>query len=134
MIGELYITFELAKILKEKGFDWPCNGHWFIGKDKTFNCAVSPMNWNEMKTSLDWVSCPTMDMVCRWLRQKYQKHCDVSYDYTLNWYFQIIDLRQTVEYDYPEMKIYHAENSTGFNYYEDAMEAAIKYCLENLIK
>jgi hypothetical protein len=32
------------------------------------------------------------------------------------------------------MKIYHAENSTGFNYYEDAMEASIKYCLENLIK
>ena len=50
MEDEYFITFEIAKILKEKGFDWPCNGYW---KDKTFNCAVYPMNWNEMKTTLD---------------------------------------------------------------------------------
>lgn len=133
-MNEVFCTFEIATILKKIGFDVPCYGHWFIGKDKTFNCAVSPMNWNSMKTDLDWVSCPTYDMICRWIREKYQKHCSISYDYTLNWYFQVIDLRQTVEYDYSEMKIYHSDNETNFKSYEEALESCIKFCLNNVIK
>jgi hypothetical protein len=36
-------------------------------------------------------------------------------------------------FDYSELKYYHTENETGFNSYEEAVESAIKYCLENLI-
>jgi hypothetical protein len=67
------------------------------------------------------------------VREVHNKYCDIGYDIDLEWYFQIIDLKEVVEYDYPETKKYHAENETGFKTYEEAVEAAIKYCLENLI-
>ena len=68
-----------------------------------------------------------------WLREVHHKHCDIGYDIDLKWFFQIIDLKETVEYDYPETKYYHTENETGFDTYEDAVEMALKYVLENLV-
>ena len=63
----------------------------------------------------------------------HNKHCDIGYDVDLDWFFQIIDLKETVEYDYTKTKYYHAEHACGFKSYEEAVEAAIKYVLENLI-
>jgi hypothetical protein len=77
---------------------------------------------------------PTHQMAMKWLREVHNKHCDVGYDIDLCWFFQIIELKELKEhFDYSELKYYHTENETGFNSYEEAVESAIKYCLENLI-
>lgn len=128
MIKEDYCSYEVAKILKEKGFNESC-----------YTCYVEKeiSHYDYSSTNYELIdgviSCPTIQMTMKWLREIHNKHCDIGYDIDLHWFFQIIDLKETVEYDYPETKYYHAENETGFNSYEEAVEAALKYVLENLI-
>ena len=128
MIKEDYCSYEVAKILKEKGFNESC-----------YTCYVEKeiSHYDYSSTNYELIdgviSCPTIQMTMKWLREIHNKHCDIGYDIDLHWFFQIIDLKETIEYDYPGTKYYHTENETGFNSYEEAVEAALKYVLENLI-
>lgn len=126
MIKEAYVSFEVAKLLKEKEFNERSSASY----DSKGQLQEGYGYWN--KTPI-WYAAPTHQMACAWLRETHNKHCDIGYDIDLKWFFQIIDLKETVEYDYPETKYYHTENETGFNTYEDAIEASLKYSLENLI-
>lgn len=130
MIQEDYVSFEVAKLLKEKGFHEPCIATYNL-TTKDFAVEEIYQDWTTCWKT--YVSAPTHQMAMKWLREKYNKHCDMGYDLDLEWYFQIIGLKEIVEYDYPEPKYYHAENETGFKTYEEAVEAALKYVLENLI-
>lgn len=117
MITEDYCSFEVAKLLKDKGFDEPC----------------TELNKLCLRDGEKPVLKVTHQKAMKWLREVHNKHCDVGYDLDLGWFFQIVDLKETVEYDYPEAKYYHIENEVEFNTYEEAVEAALKYSLENLI-
>ena len=75
----------------------------------------------------------TLQMAMKWSREVHSLHCNSNYDFVLGWYCQITSLKETVEYDYEEMKHYHPDKDNGFSSSEEACEAAIKYCLENLI-
>lgn len=123
MITEDYCSYELSKLLKEKGFK--CGATYSKGFVKDGDGFVGGLVRHEDKI--------THQMAMKWLREVHNKHCDIGYDIDLGWFFQIIDLKETVEYDYPETKYYHTENEIGFNFYEEAVEAALKYALENLI-
>ena len=146
MIKEAYCSFEVAKLLKEKGFPQDYDiYHSMVYNEKDYEYEVKRMateTWfikagtlSSYPVGVPEPKCyaPTHQMAMAWLREVHNKHCDIGYDIDLHWFFQIIDLKETVEYDYPETKYYHTENETGFNSYEEAVEAALKYCLENLI-
>ena len=124
MITEDYVSFEVAKLLKEKGFD-----------ELTYACFSS--NGKETRYGYratgDDINRPTLQMAMKWLREVHNLHCAVDYDFVLGWYCQITSLKETVEYDYEEMKHYHPDKYNGFSSPEEACESAIKYCLENLI-
>lgn len=124
MTQEAYCSFEVAKLLEEKGFEQHKCQHSYDSKGR--------FKWSD---DLDPYECsaPTHQMAMAWLREIHNKYCDIGYDIDLDWFFQVIDLKETVENDYPETKRYHTENDTGFNTYEKAVEAALKYTLENLI-
>ena len=126
MITEDYVSFEIAKLLKEKGFD-ECT---LLSYDKNGNNKDILRPFLEREGD---VRKPTLQMTMKWLRSEHGLHCSVDYDYVLGWYCQITSLKETVEYDYEEMKHYHPENDNGFSTPEEACEAAIKYCLEKLI-
>lgn len=128
MSKEQYVTFEVAKLLKEKGFDWGCNGYWFISEySKVFNISPSrnPQNWNEVKTDLDWLSCPTQQMACRWLRKEKGIHIlpEISEVKENPKYYCMIWKTSTLESFIIEL----------FDSYEDAVEVALEYALKNLI-
>lgn len=125
MSKEAYVTIETAKLLKEHGFEWECNRYYYDGE---YYFVTISDNWND-DTGL--VSIPTHQMALAWLREVHNKHCDIGYDVDSNWFFQIIDLKETVECHYTEAKCYHVE--TEFNTYEEAVEAACLWALENLI-
>jgi len=135
MITENFVSFETAKLLKEKGFEaytlmvykLPSQ---LLHIDKEY--LVGNNNCITKGDSIE-ILAPTHQMAMKWLREKHNKHCDIGYDIDLEWYFQIINLKETVEYDYPEPKYYHSENETNFKTYEEAVEAALKYVLVNLI-
>ena len=134
MIKERYCSFEVAKLLKEKGFNYEVRTYYQFDSETKETELIhddrldTPNLW-----SGDYYSAPTHQMAMDWLREIHNKHCDINYDIDLDWFFQIMDLKETVEYDYPETKYYHTENETGFNTYEDAVESALKYCLTELI-
>lgn len=130
MITEDYCSFEVAKLLKEKGFDVPCLAHWFIGTDRNFSISNTPQNWNEIKTDLDWLSCPTHQMAMKWLRE--EKNIFIVIEPHVYDYINEKNKSYTCSlwvgdnyYEYLESKDYPS--------YEEAVEVALKYSLENLI-
>lgn len=117
MIKEQYVSFEVAKLLKEKGFKEETHGNYYLGGkfDGEFE-ESSKVNWNKFfKTP---IAAPTQQMVMRWLREVHnikimiRPYVDGTYSYEiLNGFWYV-----------------------NFDSYEDAAEEAIKYCLENLVK
>ena len=119
MITEDYVSFETAKLLKERGFDEYCGYYDQTGEYwgyHTFN-----HNGDE------YVSAPTLQMAMKWLREIYSLEIYPYHDFPKvgdKWWFEIIK--------YPNSVSEH-ESETAYNTYEQACETAIKYCLENLI-
>lgn len=132
MITEDYVSFETAKLLKEKGFD--CNTNCYYIEDFK-DLYYSPIRQNHNKRIINnefdidinipsgKMSAPTLQMTMKWLREVHkifisiQQHMDMSYV----WY--------AYEDGAPKGWDRESHNST----YEEACKAAIKYCLENLI-
>jgi hypothetical protein len=127
MVTEDYVSFETAKLLKEKGFN----------KD-AYTMSMYDENGEAkdvllLRVGEEPVLRPTLQMAMKWLRKEHNLHCNSDYDIIMGWYSQITSLTETVEDHYTEMKHYHPEKANGFSSPEEACEEAIKYCLENLI-
>ena len=145
MITEDYVSFEIAKLLKKKGFDERCKYVWELDKanDPQDNDGISKIcaerfmegesfvDNSDIKKVFeyeDWFEdyhkvylCPTLQMTMKWLRKVH--HIDIS----------IIPLRSHKEY-LPRIEsdaISH--DAIPCKEYEEACEIAIKYCLEHLI-
>ena len=137
MITEDHVSFETAKLLKEQGFDCACKA-WYAEYTSQFGgekySTIEFDNHNKFNENYKFIChAPTLQKAMKWLREVHNLHCHSDYDYVMGWYCQITSLKETVEYDYEEMKHYHPEKDNGFSSPEEACEAAIKYCLENLI-
>ena len=63
-ITEDYVSFETAKLLKEKGFDEPCWNYYYDSKLEHYFRPVKNNEW-----PLNRVSAPTHQMVLKWLRE-----------------------------------------------------------------
>ncbi|MBQ6958158.1 MAG: hypothetical protein IJP77_06335 [Bacteroidales bacterium] len=131
MITEDYVSFETAKLLKEKGFDEPCQFLYF-SKYKQEGDFVG--NFNARKNSEineASYSAPTLQMAMKWLREEKKLNCitDVSFNQNRNeeteYYFSVWENKPPYEL--------LRESSQTFSTYEEACKTAIKYCLENLI-
>ena len=122
-IQEDYVNFETAKLLKEKGFDEcplfrydDCGELWVQG------------GYNK---TLKWhFPAPTLQMAMKWLREVHNIFIAIEphmYDY-------INEKNSSYVASLWQGDNYY-ENITSKDYptYEEATEAAIKYCLENLI-
>ena len=114
MITEDYVSYETAKLLKEKGFD-------------SDECEV---HYNpEDHTQYDI----TIQMATKWLRKNFNLN-PFPYALSLGWAFDVFNLSDR---DITGCKkLYSMDFSTKsacYETYEEACEAAIKYCLENLI-
>lgn len=129
MVKEEYVSFETAKLLKERGFECFNTNKWYYPEDgHIYEGKIA------MSTTSPQVMAIPQSLVMRWLREVHNLHCDIGYDIELGWYHQIVNLKETVSiFDYTEMKVYHSDHDFGFHNYEEACEAAILYCLENLI-
>lgn len=128
-LQEDYVSFETAKLLKEKGFDEICETAYetITNAHEVEQCSIS--SWGK----LGQVKRPTLQMVMKWMRKWHNLHCDVGYDFKLGWHIQITSLKEVVQDHYTEMKTYLPNKAVNYPSYEEACEAAIKYCLEKLI-
>ena len=152
MIKEAYCSYEVARLLKEKGFNIPTEMVWyehapsynvahireagskkldyFYWDEDTERKSFYTNNTNDNNSMPEYIigkvySAPTHQMAMAWLREMHG-----------------IDI--VIEISDPSVKdrkyycvIWDKNNDSYildlFSSYEEAVEAALKYCLENLI-
>lgn len=123
MITEDYVSLETAKLLKEKGFDGVCRTAYEMITDKHEVEQCSPSSWGK----LNQIKRPTLQMAMKWLREVH-KIVPIILAGGDSYWFRIDKANE----DNWKNTIY-IENEKLFPTYEEACEASIKYCLENLI-
>ena len=129
MITEDYISFETAKLLKDKGFDVRCKNYFSLNNDDirhNLNKKYgAKKNWNSIELC---VSRPSQSLAMKWLREVHRLSIEPYYNLVLSW---VVDIKHIGKHT--DTKEFEEVRSQSYNSYEQACEAAIKYCLENLI-
>ena len=151
MIREDYVSFESAKLLKEKGFVQPTRHYYSY--DGRLGYAASEYNWNQTIGDYCDYSCISLQMAMKWLREVHNILLVVDYEYEYDstpYYYKIYRLGingkperiaiKGTSYDKDNNPTEHIvsyrdweRSRNDYPLYEEACDAAIKYCLENLI-
>jgi len=140
---ECYVSLEVAKLLKEAGFDWKCNGT-FISEDGiqyAFIKMDAACDSNNSKYNPHNISAPTLDIAQRWLREV--KGIYVESVLCVNrgtsghsFGFSIAEISEdlsTVKILYPST-YFDEEETKGFMKYELPLEVGIKKALEIILE
>jgi hypothetical protein len=123
-IIEDYVSFEIAKLLKENGFDEDTicvyiGRHLLIKGEGTISNA----------TDMPIIPAPTLQMAMKWLREVHNIHITIDCDIC-----DSFDFYSTIRIKSEESwKTYVEYEDEGSNTCEEAAEKAVKYCLTNLI-
>ena len=137
MIQEDHVSFEIAKLLKKKGFEYNLDeSYWIIDSNET-------LWWISRIGGYDYVDNPTepqqrpknsyrtvtIQMAMKWLREVYKRCIVISPEATDDdgsagclWQWRV-STRLCVQCTSEDL----------YELYEEACEAAIKYCLEKLV-
>lgn len=143
MIEEAYVSFETAKLLKEKGFNEKCRV-WSWESPSTPGKINTSSSWestpfvesyrnSQLKSEV--YAIPTHQMVGRWLRENYDlliivdgNLCEHSSNH-IDWIASYKYYRKK-----DDLNFYCCRFVPGiWGSYESAYEEAIKYCLKNLV-
>lgn len=96
-MNNLFVSYELSLLAKEKGFDEPCLGHYqdniemfthnsikgklnlgFLGQ-----CKSEPYDWNNVPNwgvkTQKFYSAPLYQQLVDWFREKHKLHLDVTF-------------------------------------------------------
>lgn len=144
-VTEDYVSFNTAKLLKEKGYDETCRAFWkdWNGQTMLYYCDRSQMfDWcnnsmlekhynNNEETN---IAAPTLQMACKWLMEIH--NCIITFDYDS---YENADDSSIIETGY-SFTLQRKEKPTEYEYihdwvystYEEAVEEAIKYALTKL--
>lgn len=130
-ITEDYVSYEVAKLLKEKGFDVPVKNYFSLIKDAMLHNLDkkygAKKNWNAFDIC---ISRPSQSLALKWLREVHNIFIEIRY----------VPDKFTDEPCYKAM-IWNMDTEIGtplspnvsYTYFETCVEAALKYTLENLI-
>ena len=134
-IKEDYVSFEIAKLLKEKGFDGFCE-RFYDYYPETGEVHICGCDEHNNSRYDDEFSMPTLQMAMKWLRIEHNIHIEphivktkYSYGYLPN-YIDLKELKQHFPFD--EFDFSNADKYACITY-DKACEVTIKYCLEKLI-
>ena len=142
MIKEVYVSFEVAKLLREKGFEEICNAYYedygtkqslFISNKRgSFNIGYKQhddlaLRFNTQKDNYK-CSAPTQQMAMKWLREKHNLFICIEYDPPV-FSAEIYKMDEVDEYGSAKRIPPIFVNKS----FEMVCEAAIKECLENII-
>lgn len=147
MIKEQYVSFEIAKLLKEKGFPQEYDiYHSMVYNEEDYEdeyevqrmvleirlvkagtLSSYPLGVPEPKCY-----CPTQQMTMQWLREKHNIHIGITFGWVSGYNAQV-DWAEESEKgnDKPACCVWRTDLNTT---YEAAVEAAIKYCLEEIVR
>lgn len=137
MITEDYVSFETAKLLKEKGFDCACKV-WYSEYTSQFGgekyTSIEFDNHNRFEENYKFICyAPTLQMAMKWLDEVHNIKVQLAFhpvksDY--GWYACLLQIQPKEDGDYSVKS--HILPKTDLSY-KRTCETAIKYCLENWI-
>jgi len=130
MVKERYVNFEVAKLLKDKGFDEPCLGFYsLIKKELKFSAfPVSNSQWLDstmFDSSIIVISAPTQAMACDWLREKHKIHIVLLFMPRKGYVASICDISDLDNLIYMVDIKYYPDIESAYN-------EALKYVLTNV--
>ena len=131
MITEDYASYEVAKLLKEKGFDEPCQHFYKFDSNELYRGTV----FTNTQIGDKFYNAPTHQMAMKWLREEYKIAINIriTCKKTISYAFDIWDFEIIHPNEFVGGTIDMREQQFDFKSYEEAVEAALKYSLENLI-
>ena len=134
---ECYVSLEVAKLLKEAGFNWEVNHYYLTQNGKTevkSDFRHPAQNYNEPMATMDSKSfefevCsrPSLDVAQRWFRE--EKNIAIDINSNKQGFYVFIARRINMEdYTLPSVLCISACN---FNTYEEALENGLVVLLNN---
>lgn len=135
-ITEDYVSFETAQLLKQKGFAVPVRTFYnpkYRGEKVSDGTALINYNADPEDGSV-LCSAPTLQMACKWLRNVHNIIITIDFDI-----YESCDDDTEVGFGFTLQKkktpdVYDYIHYEEFDTHEEATEAAIKYCLTEVIK
>ena len=132
MSKEVFVSFEVAKLLKEKGFDWECSTYLYT--INVYNYGDEPCRFqiNDSKNSelaSDKMTAPTQQMALRWLKEIHGLWIIIMPCENGDCYFEIYKRYGKIW----KNNVYDHTKYENFDEPENAVEAALQYVLTNLI-
>jgi len=140
-MNEQYVSFEVAKLLKEKGFNGYChvihinNHNSLIGKVINNSELITTHEYKFCKDQENCITIPTQQMACQWLREVHKIDISVTPD-DGSWWIKITELESWSSVfngkvlNSNDIKYaYKGDTSTK----EGCYEAGLWYVLKNLI-
>ncbi len=118
---EDFVSFEIAKKLKDKGFNYPCIGHYV--DNHLYIAHYHNAFHSDIDESLD---APTISQVLKWLREEKEIYCLPFFEQGIDMWLFCIERPQT-GCDFAE---YISESI--YNTYEAAALVGIEYILANI--
>lgn len=142
-MNEDFVTYEIAKKLKEKGFNEPCYGYYHLnGGDDSFELCG-----NDSFDFLNSLNCfriaaPTISQVLKWLRDKKKIFVAINIGYCYESYEKPFPTNPKMEpilkgYYYGIWELDNLNDKNASSEYFEAPEfailAGIEYVIDNLI-
>lgn len=119
-MSEDFVSFDLAKKLKKKGFPQYTEKSYFVGDHKKRMCSVGTFLHVHTQNTEHLIAAPTIAQVLKWLRER-----DIQ---VAPWYHRIKKQWScAVSYNNGEY------NTILYNDYTDAAMSGIEYVIDNLI-
>lgn len=130
-ISEDYCSYEVAKLLRDKGFEVPCHSYyeWFKSDVTLFEGFLPEYSNNcinhNKEHNFNKCSRPTHQLAMKWLREVHAICIEVCRNINTFYYsYRVIQGASFVKL---------LDWSDSYDTYEQAVEAALKYTLEKLI-
>tara|TARA_R110000772_G_C13065980_1_gene415812 strand:- start:98 stop:505 length:408 start_codon:yes stop_codon:yes gene_type:complete len=131
---EELITFETAKLAKEKGFDWDCESYYKPNTKELPSNLNGKRSWNHVVPAKEYYSAPTQSLLQKWLRGEHKIDIYVL-GYGFGYYAQLNNVPPANQSDVkyidrrwnmpPE-----DENSGDLRTYEEALEKGLQEALK----
>lgn len=126
---EQLISFETAKMAKEKGFNARCYAYYEVDKEPWLHYSVnSPVDYNHVKDTRHLFSAPTQSLLQKWLREEHGLNINIEHRAYVNRYVFTIT-KKGVHNDYENhYLVKHVLQK--IDHYEEALELGLQNALK----
>lgn len=130
MIHDELVTYGVAKLAKEKGFNEGCLFYYQNGVTESDGCYN---HYNMGNKNI--CSAPTQSLLQRWLREEKGVHITIDRDLDFNEKDYIYEWQASQRKDLGDgcYRVINESDMEFYSTYEEALEKALKYALENLV-